>query len=142
MTRKLHSNRQIRSALQQQLRHRQPPIPELRYRVENRRLTPDAGFIYGRARIDVCPAIQKKFGRFEIAVFSGHVQQPRSPEREHTCARSAEVEFRESPIHQCGVGVEVLPQPIKAATEQIQDARCGVLRAAVNWTRVKGCQIR
>ena len=99
VTRKFHTNREVRSALQQQLRDRQPSIAELRHRVEDRRLPSDAGFIHGRARIDLRPAIQKQRGGFKIAVLRGHVQQRRAPEDEAARARTAAVEFGEALVH-------------------------------------------
>jgi len=96
---KLHPNRQVRAAVYQQLRHRQPSIVKLRDRMEDRRLAADAGFIRRRPRVHLRAAFHKQFCRFQVAELRGHVQQCRSLEKQTPAAGAAAVEFREPPPH-------------------------------------------
>ena len=102
------------------MRDRQSSIVELRDRVENGRLPADAGIVHGRARIDVCAAIEQQPCGFNIAELCGHVQQRRSLKQEAARARAAAVQFRKSPVHQLCIGIELLCQAIELPTEHFQ----------------------
>ena len=73
VARELYASRDVCAAIQQELRHRQASIVELRHRMENCRLPADAGIIDRRASIDVRPAVEEQGDRCDAAKFRGHV---------------------------------------------------------------------
>ena len=63
-----------------------------------------------RAGVDVRPAVEEQGGRRGVAVFRGHVQERSAAKHEAAPAALAAVEFGETPVHECGVGVDQLGQ--------------------------------
>ena len=83
----------------------------------------DAGLIDCCAGIDVGPTVEEQSDRCEVAVFRGHMQERSSLKREAAPAGHAAIEFRETLIHECGIGVNQLCQIIEPAAEQCQHSR-------------------
>ena len=86
--------------------------------MEDRRLPADAGFIDGCAGIDVRPAVEEQGGRRGVAVFRGDMQERSSAKQEAAPAGLAAIELGETPVHECGIGVDQLGQTIEPAAEQ------------------------
>src|SRR5437016_5951207 len=91
--------------------------------MEDRRLPADAALIEGCAGVDVGPAVEQQRDCRSIAVFRGHMQERSSSKQEETSAGLAAIEFRETSIHESGLGVNQLRQLVEPATEQSQHGR-------------------
>ena len=98
--------------------------------MEDCRLPADAGLIDCCAGIDVRPTVEKQRDRCEVAVFRGHMQQRSSLKQEVAPAGLAAIEFGETPVHECGIGVNQLSQTIEPAAEQRQHAGASYLVVA------------
>src|SRR5882672_3693237 len=88
--------------------------------MENCSVSTDAGPIDRGAGINVGPTIKEQSGRFERAIFRGHMQERSSLKREAAAAAHAAIEFRETPVYECGISVNLLSQTIPPAAEQCQ----------------------
>ena len=130
VSRKLHVNSEICAALDQQLCSRQALIVELCHRVEDCRLPTDTGLIDYCAGIDVRATVEQQRDRCGAAVFRSHMQERSSLKREEAPAGHAAIEFGETPIHECGIRVYQLGQPIEPAAKQWQHSWNVVLRYA------------
>jgi hypothetical protein len=115
--RKLYANREVCITLKQQLRYRQARIVELRHRMEDCSLPADAGLIDCRAGIDVRGTVEEQRDRREVAVLRSHVQERSSRKRKVAPAGLAAIEFGETPIRECGIGVNQFALTIETATE-------------------------
>ena len=81
-----------------------------------------ARMIYCCAGIDAGPTVEEQSGRGEVAVFRGHMQERCSLKREAASATHAAIEFREPPVYECGISVNLLSQGIQPVAEQRQDS--------------------
>ncbi len=87
----------------------------------------NAGLIDSRAGIDIRSMVQQQRGGCSIIVFGGDVQQRPSLNRQTASAGLAAMEFRETPIHQCGICVDLLDEPVEPPAEKVHHRRNVVL---------------
>ena len=80
----------------------------------------DAGLIDCCAGIDVRPTVEEQGGPFGVAVFRCHMQERCSLKRELAPTGHATIEFRETLMHECGIGINVPSQTLEPASEQLQ----------------------
>src|SRR5690349_19678803 len=83
-------------------------------------LPADAGLVDCRAGIDAGPTVEEQSGCCKITVFGGHMQKRSSLKREETSAGLAAVEFRETFVHESGIGVDQLCKFIEPSAEHRQ----------------------
>ena len=107
VARELSTDGKVRAAFQQETRHGQPRVMELRNGVKDGSLPTDAMMIECRPRIDVGPAVEKHSCSLDIAVFGGHVQERRTSKSEEAGSGDAEIQFRERPVEQRRVSVKL-----------------------------------
>ena len=98
--------------------------------MEDGSLPTGAGIIDDCAGIDVGPTVEEQGGRPEVAEFRGHMQERSPLNREAAPAAHAAIEFRKTPVDECGIGVDLLSQAIQPAAEQCQHTGCVVPRLA------------
>src|SRR5260221_158919 len=89
--------------------------------MEDGRLPADAGLIDGCTGIDVGATVKKQRDRCGVAVFCSHVQELSPVKKEIAPAGLAAIEFGETLVHECGIGVNQLSQVIEPAAEQLQN---------------------
>src|SRR5882724_2187197 len=98
--------------------------------MENCSVPADASIIDCSAGIDVGSTVEQQSHRSEVAVFRGHMEDRSALKREFASASHAAIEFGETPIHECGIRVNLLSQIIKPAAEQCQHSGLIVLGLA------------
>ena len=87
------------------------------------RLPADAGLIDCCAGIDVGPTVEEQSDGCNVAVFRSHMQKRSSSQQEETSTGLAAIEFRETFLHESGIGVDQLCQIVEPAPEQRQHRR-------------------
>lgn len=91
--------------------------------MENRGLSADSGFIDRSASIHVRSTIQEQIRGFSISIFGRDVQKCCSSKEQASRARLATVELGEPPVDQLRVRIDLVRQPIEAATKQVENTR-------------------
>src|SRR5580704_15885678 len=88
--------------------------------MEDGSVATDTGFPDGCAGIDVGPTVEEQSDGGEVSEFRGHMQERSSREREAAAAGHAEIEFREAPVYELRIGLNLGGQSIQTAAEQLQ----------------------